>query len=152
MYLWRVESDRSRAQYVKGKGILAESGRSVPYNPRGWKETRQLGRGLMAHLDWSNRVPTPFVSVSSNRDWVFDQARRRCREGETGVRVYKIKVPDLTSYHKKSGRRVTCMKLKTWLNRAGCGIPEYADFQSSEDEYLFLHHIPKRLIVKVRKV
>lgn len=147
LYLYRVESDQSRAQKVRGRGIKSEGRHRVAFRPRSWRQRVELTDEVWAHLNWRNRKPTPFVSASRDPDWAINQAERRVREGETNVRVYKIAVPRLGVYKSQFEGWVTVMHLYTWLHVAKSDLPDYADFPSSANEYLFLHRIPKEFIV-----
>ncbi|RAL10369.1 uncharacterized protein BO97DRAFT_407046 [Aspergillus homomorphus CBS 101889] len=146
--LYRVEDNESRARFRQGRGIRAEGYKKwVHYNPLTRRQRESLKGELWAHLDWRNRSPTPFISTSRDRDWVFDEASRRKQEGKTNVRVYKIKVPDdLERYSRSRNCRVVFKKLTKWLGRAHSTLPCYAPDNCSWNEYLFLHDIPSDLI------
>ncbi|PYH84429.1 hypothetical protein BO82DRAFT_351980 [Aspergillus uvarum CBS 121591] len=147
-FVYRVESDHSRAQMIEDLGILSEGNQWVPFRPQDWRQRSDLQVELWVHLNWGNRRPTAFISTSSDREWAFHEAKRRRRAGETNVRVHMIDASRLGAYRSREGHKVTVMKLDTWLNVAKTYLPEYADFPCSENEYLFLHCIPEDLIVK----
>jgi len=42
------------------------------------------------HLDWYNRMPTPFISVYSSKSAAFASANGRINDGKTGVTVAYI--------------------------------------------------------------
>ncbi|RAH45240.1 uncharacterized protein BO95DRAFT_482654 [Aspergillus brunneoviolaceus CBS 621.78] len=147
LYLYRVESDQSRGQKVRSGGIESEGRHWVAFRPQSRRQRVELRDELWAHLDWRNREPTAFVSASQDRDWAINQAERRARDGETNVRVYVIEVPRLGVYKSRSECWVTVMKLDAWLEVANSKLPDYADFPSSANEYLFLHDIPEDFIV-----
>jgi hypothetical protein len=126
--------------YQEGEGILAAWDEWIPMYPRGERERKKLKDEVHAHLDWSNRDPTPFISVTTDEEWAFEQANRRREEQERrDIVVYEICA--------EGNRGVHWGRVGTWLRRAGSETPEYAAFRSTENEYLFLHHIPEEFIV-----
>lgn len=139
LLVYHVEDDGSRASYEERQGIWAASIEPIPVKSRNMR----LGIGLYHHLDWSNRTATPFISASSDRQWIFHQARRRQAEGKTNVWVYRICIP---VDHRNP--RIHFKSVKRWLEMAELPIPEYADYPCTGSEYLFLHHIPEQFITK----
>jgi hypothetical protein len=102
---------------------------------------------LLEHLDWSSDRPSPFISTSRDREWVRGEARRREQAGHTNVRMYEISIndEDLNDYERRHGR-LYWKGVMRWLDLAQLGIPRYADFEGTRNEYLFLHHIPVEFI------
>lgn len=148
---YRVEHDGSMASYNEGQGILAASEERIPKNPRNWAERELLENALWDHLYWYNRTLTPFISTSTDGKWAFDQAGYRKEEGKTNVKVYQIYITasTLREYNvNPRNPRIHFKRVERWLDLARSSIPEYADYPSTENEYLFLHHIPEEFITR----
>lgn len=136
---WRVQTDHSMTRLGR-HALLAASKRSVSWPCR---------KSLLNHLNWKCESPSPYVSVTTDREWAFCEASRRKGQGETGVVVYEIRVSRhlLDAHKKKTGKRITYGKVENLLFRAGVSVPDYADYRCTYQEYLFLHEIPRIFIV-----
>ena len=91
------------------------------------------------HLDWGNRVPTPFISMYCDKGVAHREAKRRVREGKKDVRVYTINMRRSDEYREYRNIRLLAERLDF-------GIPERA-WNDSEYEYIFLHHVPNSAVV-----
>lgn len=144
---WRVEDNDSKAQFKKSKGgIVASSKRSVPMNAG----CRKIIRG---HLNWHSRNLSPCISATVDREWAFNEARRRKRQGKTNVVVHEICISKsrLRGYERR-GNRIVYRHVFKWLDLARTKLPGCADFACTEQEYLFLHSIPAAFIVRTSKI
>jgi hypothetical protein len=140
-----VEDDSSNASYREGDGIRAASMHYIPMYPRGnEKKMDWLDDELSRHLDWYNEKPSPFISVSTDREWAFGEANRREKYGKTDVVVYEIRA---------EGNRGTYWEsVEDLLDMVDSDTPGCADHPSTENEYLFLHHIPEKFIVRRTRI
>jgi len=133
---YRVEDGDSRARYYHDEGIFAEDvDEEVDFGTRGWRLLCQVER----HLDWGNRVPTPFISMYCNKIVAFREAERRVRDGKEDVRVYTIDM-------RERDERVEYRNIWLLTEKLGFDIPERA-WNNSEYEYVVLHHIPDSAVV-----
>lgn len=132
---------------MEGEGIVAEWQEWVPVNPQTREDRELLGDAVLEHLDWRSGNPSPFISTSTDREWVLNEARRRADDEHPNVRVYEISITDdrLNEYEGRNGR-VNWRKVMGWLDRANERMPWYADFPSTRNECLFLHHIPEEFL------
>lgn len=147
-YGYRVEDNSSIAFYEKGQGIYAAlSDEWVPLYPEDSEDMSILEEMLHDHLNWYSRTPTPFISVSSNKDWVLNEARRRQVAGKTNVVVYQISLMGMGRQHQVKYPHFK--SVQTLLDRAESDIPSHADYPCTRYEYLFLHHIPDEFITEV---
>ena len=128
--LFRVEDDESRARYYGRAGLFAED-RNTRVDFDSWDE--ELLSEVEAHLDWGNRVPTPFISMYCDEDVAHREAERRVRAGKNNVRVYEI---DMRGHKHREWRNV-----RRLAKRLDLDIPKRA-LNNSKYEYIFLHHVP----------
>jgi hypothetical protein len=137
---FRVEDASSRAFYVRGEGIFAEDRYAwVDFD----RAKARLFDQVKRHLRWANRRPTPFISAYSNEDAAWSEAERRCRVGKQDVRIYIIDT-------ERKVEPIEYRHIRGLANMVGLDIDEKAQ-NNSEYEYVFLHYIPKNLIVKTVK-
>ena len=128
---FRVEDDESRARYYGRAGLFAEDTDTwVDFNS--WDE--DLLSEVEAHLDWGNRVPTPFISMYCNEKVAFREAERRVRAGKKKVRVYEINT-------RKRDEDMEWRNLRHLADNLGFDIPDCA-LNNSKYEYIFLRHVP----------
>ena len=133
---FRIEDEDSCAQYFDEEGLIAEDTDTwVDFKSLDLRLLGQVGR----HLDWENRVPTPFISMYCDEDVVRREAERRVREGKKDMRVYKINM-------RKSHERREYRNIRLLAERLGFAIPERA-WNNSEYEYIFLHYVPDSAVV-----
>lgn len=133
---FRVEDDESRARYYGRAGIFAED-RKTQVNFR--SRDRRLLRQVERHLDWGNRVRTPFISMYCHKGVAFREANRRVNRGQTNVRVYKINT-------RKRDEDMEWRELRHLADNLGFDIPDCA-WNNSKYEYIFLHHVPNSAVV-----
>ena len=137
---YRVEDEISAASYVEGMGIIARSQQWVPK-----KDPKSLRRMLYNHLNWYNKNPTPFISVSANKSRAFREAERRQRDGKRNVVVYKI---SLNGRGRQYNVKYPHFRhVDDLLDMARSPLPSYADYPCTEDEWLFFHCIPEEFII-----
>jgi hypothetical protein len=139
---WRVEDDTSIACHRHRRGIYAGRGVPITCDARSEDERQELAYWLDLHLDWSNRIRTPFISVYKNWKSAKKEADRRADAGKSNVVVYEIFVPDRPPVP-VDFRQVR--KLSTTL---GVDIPPQAE-HNSEHEFVFLNHIPEVYISRL---
>jgi hypothetical protein len=133
---FRVEDEDSRARYSDEEGLFAEDTDTwVDFSS--W-DGRLLGQ-VQRHLDWRNRVPTPFISMYCDEGVALREAERRVREGKTDVSVYKINM-------QRSDERREYRNIRLLAEKLRFDIPERA-WNNSEYEYVFLHHVPESAVV-----
>ena len=134
---FRVEDDESRARYYDEEGLFAEDIHTeVDFDNRG----RELYSQVKRHLDWGNRVPTPFISMYCHKGVALREAnRRRANDRKKNVRVYKIDI-------RESDEHMEFRKVRNLAERLQLRIPESA-WNNSEYEYIFLRYVPDSAVV-----
>ncbi len=133
---FRVEDEDSRARYSGEEGLVAEdTDTGVDFGGWDWRLLGQVER----HLDWGNRVPTPFISMYCDEGVAHREAQRRVREGKEDVRVYKVNM-------RESDVRREYRNVRLLAEKLDFDIPERA-WHNSEYEYIFLHHVPDSAVV-----
>ena len=138
---YRVEDEYSQARTADERGIWpGDRHASVDFKARHGRKLKALVRHVMNHLDWSNRRPTPFISMYNDDTVAFEEAKRRKRRGMKKVTITVVDV-------RKVYRRVQFRNVRLLARRLRCRIPEKA-WHNSEYEYIFLHHIPDRAVTE----
>ncbi|KAL8929868.1 MAG: hypothetical protein Q9208_001012 [Pyrenodesmia sp. 3 TL-2023] len=133
---FRVEDEDSRARYFVDDGLFAEDTDTwVDFRSYDWRLLRQVER----HLDWANRVPTPFVSMYCVEGVAQREAERRVADGKRDVRVYTIDM-------RRSDERREYRNIRRLAEKLDFDIPEPA-WNNSKYEYIFLHHVPDSAVV-----
>jgi hypothetical protein len=133
---FRVEDKDSRARYFGEGGLFAEdTDTRIDFK----SNNKSLLREVERHLDWGNRVPTPFISMYCDEDVALREANRRVEEGKEDVRVYEINM-------RRSAERREYRNIRRLAERLELDIPERA-WNNSEYEYIFLHHVPDIAVV-----
>lgn len=127
---FRVEDEHSRARYSDEEGLFAED--TDTWVDFGSWDDRLLGQ-VERHLDWGNRIPTPFISMYCDEGVAHREANRRVREGKKNVRVYKINM-------RRSDDRREYRNIRLLAEKLDFDIPECV-WNNSEYEYIFLHHV-----------
>jgi hypothetical protein len=133
---FRVEDRESRAQYFGKKGLFAED-TDTPVDFESLYLT--LRYQVERHLNWGNRVPTPFISMYCDKEVAFREARRRVRDKKKDVRVYVINM-------RKSAERREYRNIPVLARKLALKIPNRAR-NNSKKEYIFLHHVPDSAVV-----
>ena len=84
---FRVGDEDSRTRYSSEEGLFAESTDT-------WVDFKSVDGRLLGqverHLDWGNRVPTPFISMYCDEGVAFREAKGRVGQRKKDVRVYKV--------------------------------------------------------------
>ena len=133
---FQVEDEDSRAQYFSEEGLFAEDrDTEVDFNSWSWWLRGQVKR----HLDWRNRVPTPFISMYYHEGMAFREAERRVGDRKMEVRVYKINM-------RRSNKRREYRNLRLLAEKLDFDIPERA-WNNSKYEYIFLQHVPDSAVI-----
>lgn len=133
---FRVEDEDSRARYSGEEGLFAEDTDTwVDFKSWDWRLLGQVEK----HLDWGNRVPTPFISMYCDEGVAHREAKRRVGEGKKDVRIYKINM-------RRSDERREYRNIRLLAEKLDFDIPERA-WNNSEYEYIFLHHVPDSAVV-----
>lgn len=83
---FRVESDSSRAQWRKEKGIIARKRTTLSFS-RTCPEFLEM---VENHLDWWSGIPSPFISVYSEMWRAKQEADRRMGDRHNDVVIWKI--------------------------------------------------------------
>jgi hypothetical protein len=100
-YLYRVYDYRSVSQYDRDDGFLAGAPDRPFYRSKYWAR-----KVLNQHMDWANRIKTPFISTTKSFPKTVHYARQREGMGHGGVRIAKIdshRLPgDVKVYHMQS--------------------------------------------------
>jgi hypothetical protein len=148
IHCWRVEDDSSIARYRHRKGIWAGDGIPVSISAASKKERKQLALWLSLHLDCGNRIKTPFISVYNNRRRAEQEAYRRVAAGKSNVVIYEILVPD---WDTSCCLVIEFRKVKKLRTLLGVEISVYV-YHGSENEFVFLHHIPEEHILECTSV
>ncbi|KAF1973465.1 hypothetical protein BU23DRAFT_554098 [Bimuria novae-zelandiae CBS 107.79] len=135
---YRVEDEHSPACYIDGQGIIAENtDTSVDFGKKGTALRDQIAQ----HLDWSNRHPTPFISVYCEEHVTQREAEKRVIAGRRDVRIYKIDMHDIARNERTQYRNIRRLAEKLDLY-----IPVNA-WNNSMHEYVFLYCIPDSVVV-----
>jgi len=135
-YFYRVSDNSSRCKYDKDEGFVASIPNAI-YDP----EHPNAKRELVLHMNWRNRKPTPFISVTSSPEKALQFALKRMKRMKLkngNVLITKINRSLLSPkcvYH-----------METLVKRTGVVIKPKA---MNSHEYLCVRHIPRSAIVKV---
>jgi hypothetical protein len=79
-YYYRVVDDKSHCKYDQDKGFVASIPNAV-YNPN----HRKAKQELEWHMEWGNRHPTPFISVTASREQALKFALQRVKNGSVWI-------------------------------------------------------------------
>ena len=85
---YRVEDEDSDARYYPNAGIFAGA-RVIDINLNPYKDP-SLHEEVERHLDWRNRISSPFISVYSDQEVACKEAERRVKDGKMNVRLRVI--------------------------------------------------------------
>lgn len=135
---YRVEDKYSQARAADGGIWAGERHAKVDFKATHERKPKALDRHVMNHLDWSNRRPTPFISMYKDYTVAFEEANRRKRRGMKKVTITEVDV-------RKVYGKVEYRNVRRLAHRLQCRIPEKA-WHNSEYEFIFLHHIPDRAV------
>ena len=131
---YRVHDSSSATHFDKENGFVAgDPWLPLRMFPRYRSEYQNLFNALGRHLDWSDRTPSPFISVYSDRDTAVNSANGRVDQGNRGVFIAHIDVEDIEDLWYRWTPKLA--------EEVGLRIPPQA-LRNSEQEFVFLHHIP----------
>ena len=135
---YRVQDNSSATRFDEINGFIAGDPKlSVRMSPCIDSEYQNLSEALDRHLDWSNRTPSPFISVYAALDTAYNSAVARVRQGKKGVFIAHIAVKDIKDL---SHRHVPEL-----AREIGLGIQPPA-LRNAEQEFIFLHSIPAEAV------
>ncbi|GIJ84618.1 hypothetical protein Asppvi_003467 [Aspergillus pseudoviridinutans] len=141
---YRVTSDTSAVKYENGVGFVAGDTTCVrSLSPRTYSEKREAKEQFERHMDWGNRELTPFISAYSLKSRAEEEAERRAEGDEDDVVLWTIEV-------ERSERSVQWEEAFVLEHELQAQIP-HQGLHNAEHEVLFLHEIPRRLVVKGTK-
>ncbi|KAF2141551.1 uncharacterized protein K452DRAFT_287516 [Aplosporella prunicola CBS 121167] len=139
---WHVEDSTSPARFVSGKGIVAASHAFVKLYPTCRAERKHTAGFLTRHLSREDEAASPLVSVYS-KEAAKTEALRRVSEGRESVALNQVLI---TMEDAKEYGGVWFRNVNKWikeLRMRGAPLPPNAD-----DEFLFLHFVPMRVLRK----
>ena len=143
---FRVHDKSSATRFDEENGFVAGDPQ-LPLRmfPRDRSEYQKLKlfNAIGRHLDWSNRTPSPFISVYADFDTAFNSASARANQGKRGVFVAVIDV--------KSSENLWYRRVREVADDVGLWIEQQA-WNNSEHEYIFLHRIPSDAVVEIVSV
>lgn len=152
--VYRVYDDSSVSQHPEdgrygfraGAGLVSISGQ------------QELHEAIESHTNHRNREPTPFISSSSDENWILREARRREDKGCENVRIAWIDltpnlIDDPVSRYLRfgpsfRGEGVDVYNLEELIKNVGAGISKRTR-QRYKHEWLFVGRIPKKVIEEV---
>ena len=135
-YFYRVYDEYSVSQFDGDDGFEAQG--AGLFSPRANWAKFVVAR----HMDWSNRTPSPFISVTDSREKANEYASQREDRGREDVHIAQIKVKVL----RDAGVRFWHMQTLAMTVGAEDMIQ---DFSWNEYEWLCLHNIPAEAVVAV---
>ena len=137
---YRVQDNSSATRFNKRNGFKAGDTQLQlrMFSPRDRAEERNLSNALGRHLDWSDRTPSPFISVYSNLNTAIDSAIARVKDGKRDVVIAHINVEQTES-------RLWYRKVRDVAKEIGLWIQPQA-WENSHNEFIFLRHIPAEAV------
>lgn len=102
-------------------------------------DARLLREAVENHLNWQNRVATPFISLYRSKWAAMHEAHRRIEEGKESVRVYTIDMRRIGKYRK-------CYHIQPLAKKLDVYIPNYR-WENSKYEYILLHRVPAKAVL-----
>ena len=135
---YRVHDSSSATHFDKQNGFVAGDPR-LPLRmfPRYPSEYQNLFNALGRHLEWSDRTPSPFISVYADWETAVNSASARVNRGKRGVFIAHIDVEDIEGL---------CYRWTPKLaDEIGLRIQPQA-LRNSEQEFVFLHRIPGEVV------
>lgn len=134
---FRVQDEYSRARYDPRNGLFSEEERlNITFNPKSPRTCDMVE----SHLDWYSQTPSTFISVYADYHSARQEAYRRADDGHKGVVLWKIDTQEGDFKAQYRNARLLADKCKV-------RIPKRA-WNNSENEWFFLYHIPKGMMVK----
>ena len=131
---YRVHDSSSATHFDEENGFVAGDPelplRMFPHHD---SEYQNLFDALGRHLDWSDRTPSPFISVYSDWDTAVNSATARVNRGKRRVFIAHIDVERIKGLYYRHVPKLA--------RDIGLRIPPQA-LRNSEHEFVFLRHIP----------
>ncbi|KAK0506908.1 hypothetical protein JMJ35_010608 [Cladonia borealis] len=142
---YRVQDDSSATHFDEENGFFAGDIQLQlrMFSPRDRAEERNLSNALGRHLNWSNRTPSPFISVYADLDTAVNSAVARVKDGKREVFIAYIDVGV------EGIGDVWYRYVPKVAEEVGLRIQRQA-LGNSKQEFVFLHHIPAGAITKYR--
>ena len=138
--LYRVFDNSSVSKYSKIYGFRAQDD-AFPLEAA--ETAHHMWEPVRRHLDWSNRYPTPFVSTWESSQKAWKTAKRREERGCQNVKIAVIEVDILKE------NDVWFEKSIDIVEKFDVYLPERTRRYLSSVEYLCLHSIPRKAIIRV---
>lgn len=91
-YLWRVFDDSSNTTFDPTIGFYAANQTWVHND---WYNSERMAEAISKHLVWANRTPSPFISLSANKDFIRREVQRRLLQHKSNIRLAKIELQEL---------------------------------------------------------
>lgn len=132
---YRVHDNSSATHFNKENGFFAgDTQLQLRMFPRNPSEYRNLFSALDRHLDWSDRTPSPFISVYSDYDTAVNSAIARVHQGKRRVFIAHIDVEGFEGLWYRHAPKLA--------REIGLRIQPRA-LRNSEHEFIFFHDIPE---------
>ena len=137
---YRVHDNSSATHFDEENGFVAGDPQLLlRMFPRDRSEYQNLFNALGRHLDWSDRTPSPFISVYADLDTAVNSAIARVNQGKRKVFVAHINVKDIEDlWYRHAPKIAREVRLR---------IQPQA-LRNSEQEFIFLHHIPGEAVTE----
>ena len=138
---YRVQDNSSATHFDDENGFIAGDS-ELPvkmFLPRNLSEKRDLFNALGRHLDWSDRTPSPFISVYADLETAEDSAIARVKQGRRGVFIAHIDIRPIGGLWYRHAPKLA--------KEIGLRIQPQAS-NNSEQEFIFLHHIPEEAVTE----
>lgn len=137
---YRVQDNSSATHFDKEKGFVAGDPQlQLRMFPRNRSECQNLFNALGRHLDWSDRTPSPFISVYADLETAVNSANARVNQGKKRVFIAYIDVGDIEDLWYRYTPKLA--------EELGLQIQPQA-LRNSEQEFIFLHHIPQEAVTE----
>ena len=137
---YRVHDNSSATHFDEENGFVAGDP-ELPLRmfPRYLSEYQNLFNALGRHLDWSDRTPSPFISVYADLKTAVNSAFARVEQGKRRVFIAHIDIEDIEDLWYRHAPKLA--------SEIGLRIQPQAS-RNSEQEFVFLHHIPEKAVTK----
>ena len=137
---YRVHDNSSATRFDKVNGFRAGDTQLQlrMFSPRDRAEERNLSNALGRHLDWSDRTPSPFISVYADLKTAVNSAVARVKDGKREVFIAYIEV-------ERSESRMWYRQVPKVAEEIGLWIQPQAG-ENSQEEFIFLHQIPAEAV------
>ena len=140
---YRVHDESSATHFDEENSFVAgdpELPLKMFHRGRSEYQKLELCNALDKHLNWSNRTPSPFISVYADFDTAVNSAIARKNQGKRGVLIARIDVSESDELLYRHVPKVA--------KEVGLRIKPQA-LNNSENEFVFLHCIPGEAVVEI---